>query len=80
MKLAKTQEEKYYQAVAQDFTVYQRLFMMCHQEEAIEAMQEMVASTLEGTLSEIRQSIAEKLSQPEDEWRVEFSSRVTALP
>ncbi len=82
IKLVKTKKnrgtvEKYYRAVAGDFTVDRKLFAVRPQtEEAIEALQAMFASPLEATLSEIRQSIAAKLIEPEDERRAAFLTRL----
>lgn len=82
IKLVKTRKkrgtvEKYYQAVAGDFTVDRKLFAVRPQtREAIEAVQAMVAGPLETTLSEICQSIAEKLLKPEDEHRPAFLTRL----
>jgi len=75
IKLVKTRRnrgtvEKYYQAVAKDFTVDRELFAVRPQpEEAIAALQDMFTGALEATLSELRESIAEKLIQPADEGR-----------
>jgi len=60
--------EKYYRAVAEDFTVDRKLFAVRPQpEEAIAALQDMFTGALEATLSELRESIADKLIQPADE-------------
>jgi len=82
IKLIKTKRnrgtvEKYYQAMAGHFTVDRKLFAVRPRaEEAIEALQAMLASPLEATLSEIRQSIAAKLIEPEDERRAAILSRL----
>ncbi len=82
IKLVKTKRnrgtvEKYYRAVARDFTVDRKLFAVRPQpEEAIQALQAMLASPLEATLSEIHQSIAAKLIKPEEEGRAALLTRL----
>jgi DNA-binding transcriptional ArsR family regulator len=72
IKLVKTQKkrgtvEKYYRTVAHRFTVDRKLFRLGPQtKETLGELQAMVAAMFEDTLSEVHQSIAQKLIKPEN--------------
>lgn len=82
IKLVKTRRnrgtvEKYYRAVAGDFTVDRKLFAVTPQaKETVEALQALYASALEATVTEIRRSITAKLIEPQDKCRAPSVTRL----
>jgi DNA-binding transcriptional regulator GbsR (MarR family) len=75
IKLVKTQKkrgttEKYYQTVAHRFSIDRKIFELRPQtKKTINELQTMVTSMFDDTLSEINQSIAEKLIKPKNKHR-----------
>jgi predicted ArsR family transcriptional regulator len=72
VKLVKTQKkrgttEKYYQTVAHHFSVDRKIFELRPKtKKTLDELQTMVTSMFDDTLSEINQSIAEKLIKPKN--------------
>lgn len=69
--------EKYYRAVAECFTVDQKIFEVGPRaKETLRGLEAMYISALEATLSEIRQGITTKLIRPEDKGSTSILARM----
>jgi len=81
IKLVKTKRkrgtiEKYYQTIADHFTVDRRLLELTPQAKtAINGLQTMVSAIFEDTVTELNQSITDKLIKPENKYRPAILTR-----
>lgn len=88
IKLVRTRKkrgtvEKYYQTVARTFAVDRRLFRMKSQARAAQSgMLGVITTMLEDTLSEIHESLAERLTEPESKQNrvIVTRSRIRVTP